>query len=88
LKLEEVLSTALKNSGFTPVSWFTKPAAGWKTLSQNELRKWHDDCHKIRNKVIHEGFDKVTRQEAMEAYNASLSAINYVQTEVKKIIKT
>jgi hypothetical protein len=87
LRLEEVLSTALSNLGFTPVSWFTKPADGWKTLAQIELKKWYDDCYKIRNRVIHEGYNKVTRQEAIAAYNASLSAINYVQAEVRKIIK-
>ena len=86
LRLEDILSTALSNSIMNTVSWFTKPPDGLKTLAQSEFQKWHDDCYRIRNKVIHEGYNKVTRQEAIKAYEASLSAINYVQSEVRKII--
>ncbi len=86
LKLEDILSVVLSNSNKNTVSWFTKPPKGWKTLTQNEFQKWYDDCYCLRNKVIHEGYNSVTRQEAIKAYEASLSAINYVQSEVRKII--
>lgn len=86
LKLEDVLSTSLNNSNKNGILWFTKPADGWKTLAQSEFQKWHDECYCMRNKVIHEGYNKVTRQEAIRAYETSLSAINYVQFEVRKII--
>lgn len=85
-KLEDILSVALRNSNQNTVSWFTKPPDGWKTLAQNEFQKWYDDCYCLRNKVIHEGYNHVTRQEAIKAYETSLSAINYVQSEVRKII--
>lgn len=87
LKLEGVLSTLLLNSGFDSLSWFSKPSDGWKTLVQSELKEWYDDCYSIRNRVIHEGYNKVTRQEAEKAYKAALSAINYIQLEIRKIIK-
>jgi hypothetical protein len=86
LKLENILSIALSNSNQSTVSWFTKPPDGWKSLAQNEFQKWHDDCYCLRKKVIHEGYNNVSRQEAIKAYEASLSAINYVQSEVRKII--
>ncbi len=84
-KLEDILSATLVRLNNTPVYWFTRPSNGWKSLVQNELQKWHDDCYMMRNKVIHEGYNKVTRQEAIKSYEASLFAINYVQFEVRKI---
>ena len=86
LKLEEVLSAALNRSNQNAISWFTKPPDGWKTLVQCELKKWYDECYSLRNKVIHEGYNNVSRQDAIKAYEASLSAINYVQTQVRKIV--
>ena len=86
VKLEDILSAALVRSNSGSISWFTKPPDGWKTLTQSELQKWHADCYLLRNKVIHEGYNKVTRQEAIRAYESSLSAINYVQLEVRKIV--
>ncbi len=86
IKLEDLLSIALVRSSNNSISWFTKPSGGWKTLAQSELQKWHDDCYLLRNRVIHEGYNKVTRQEAIRAYESSVSAINYVQLEVRKVI--
>jgi hypothetical protein len=84
--LDVVLFTAMNNSSLNFTTWFTQPPDGWRTLVQTELKKWHDDCYNLRNKVIHEGYNKVTRQEAIKAYEASLLAINYIQSEVRKII--
>lgn len=86
LKIEDVLSVALTRSNQNTISWFTKPPDGWKTLAQCEMKKWYDDCYCLRNKVIHEGYNNVSRQDAIKAYEGSLSAINYVQTEVRKIV--
>jgi hypothetical protein len=85
-KLEDILSAALVRSNHDSISWFSNPRDRWKTLTQSELQKWHDDCYLMRNKVIHEGYNEVTRQEAIRAYESSLSAINYVQLEVRKIV--
>jgi hypothetical protein len=86
LKLEDILSAAINRSNENAISWFTKPPDGWKTLVQCELKEWYDDCYCLRNKVIHEGFNNVSRQDAIKAYEASLSVINYVQTEARKIV--
>ena len=87
LKLEGILSATLSSSGHNSISWFTKPPDGWKTLFKNELKKWHEDCYSLRNKVIHEGCSTVSKQEAIEAYKSAQSAIMYVQSEVRKVIK-
>ncbi|MHC1781460.1 MAG: hypothetical protein AB9891_01635 [Anaerolineaceae bacterium] len=87
LKLEEVLSIALRSSSNSEVAWFTLPADGWKTLIQSELLNWYSDCYLLRNKVIHEGYNKVTNDEAKKSYTATISAINYIQCELNKFIK-
>ena len=87
LKLEDVLSVSLDRKKQGTISWFTKPPNGWKTLVQHELKNWYDNCYCLRNKVIHEGYNNVSRKDAIEAYESTLIAINYVQTEVRKIVK-
>lgn len=87
LKLEDVLSSALIQVGESNITWFTRPANGWKTLCQQELRTWYSDCYCLRNRVIHEGYNKVSREEAMRSYEGALNVVNYIQSEVRKIIK-
>lgn len=86
LRLEDVLSIALYRSNKNTISWFTKPPDGWKTLIHHELKKWYEDCYCLRNKVIHEGYNSVSQQDAIKSYEGSLSTINYIQTEVRKIV--
>ncbi len=85
ISLQGILSTKLINSGYSSIVWFTNPPKGWEALHEQELKTWHDDCYLLRNKVIHEGYNRVTREEALKAYEGAIAAINYVQAEIRKI---
>jgi hypothetical protein len=87
LKLEDVLSLALVQVREGIITWFTKPRNGWKTLYQQELKTWYNDCYCLRNRVIHEGYNKVSREEAIRSYEGAVAVVNYIQSEVRKIIK-
>jgi len=87
LKLEEVLSSSLSQAGKSNVIWFAKPPNGWKTLNHQELNKWYNTCYLLRNRVIHEGYNKVARVEAIQSYEGALAGIIYIQSEVRKVIK-
>ncbi|AFZ23296.1 hypothetical protein Cylst_0972 [Cylindrospermum stagnale PCC 7417] len=78
IKLQEILSAKLINSGNSSVNWFTTAPAGWKTVSQPELKSWYDNCYLLRNEVIHQGYNGVTKEDASKAYEAALDAINYI----------
>lgn len=81
------MSSQLINSGYSSVIWFNNPPqTGWQTLHQQELKTWHDDCYILRNKVIHEGYNRVTREEAIKGYEGAVTAINYIQAEIEKVI--
>lgn len=86
LKLEELLSISTRKSELDKVVWFTKPQNGWKSLIQADLRNWYDNCYQVRNKVIHEGYNQVTQQEALSAFQAAISAIKHVRSETSKVI--
>jgi hypothetical protein len=87
LKLEEILSSALLQAGEGNIIWFLKPPNGWKTLNHQELNKWYKTCYLLRNRVIHEGYNKVSREDAIRSYEGALAGINYIQSEVIKVIK-
>jgi hypothetical protein len=86
IRLQGILSLKLINSGYSSVAWFTNPPTGWKTLHQQELKTWYDDCYLLRNKVIHEGYNGVSKEDAVKAYEGAITAINYVETEIRKIV--
>lgn len=81
-KLENVLSAAFQAVGLNAVSWFN--AAGWKGLTESNLLAWHKDCYLLRNMVIHEGYNGVTRTEAQNALDAMLTAQFYIENIFKK----
>ncbi|OYE05792.1 hypothetical protein [Nostoc sp. 'Peltigera membranacea cyanobiont' 232] len=85
-RLQGILSSQLINSGYSSVVWFNNPPNGWQTLHQQELKTWYDDCYLLRNKVIHEGYNRVTREEAFKAYQGAVTAIDYIEAEIKKLI--
>lgn len=85
LKLQEVLNAKLIGSSQTGVSWFSSPANGWQTLIESNISRWHSDCYIFRNRVIHEGYNRVTEQEATGALESMIVAKQYIQTEIDRL---
>lgn len=86
LKLEDILYSALGDSKQNAISWFDRPLMGWKSITHSAFLKWYNDCYKLRNKVIHVGYKDVTKKEAIKSYEASWEAIDYIQSELRKVI--
>lgn len=85
LKLQEVLNARLNGSSKKGVSWFSSPANGWKTLIESNISRWYNDCYILRNRVIHEGYNAVTEQEATDSLGSMITAKHYIQTEINRI---
>ncbi|MGK7914694.1 MAG: hypothetical protein AB4038_03995 [Prochloraceae cyanobacterium] len=85
LKLQEVLNTRLIGVNQTDVSWFSSLEGGWSTLIESNISRWYRDCYSLRNRVIHEGYNGVTAQEAKSALESMIAAKEYIQTEMDRL---
>ncbi len=85
LKLQDVLNDKLTSLNHAGVSWFSSPANGWQTLVESNISQWHSDCYIIRHKVIHQGYNEVSEQEAKSAVESMIAAKQYIQTEIDRI---
>jgi len=84
LKLEDVLATALSAASPGTVTWFSVPSGGWKTLTDHKLAAWYSDCYLLRNRIIHEGYNAVTRSEAQASLDSMLIARQYIEDEANR----
>lgn len=85
LKLEDIISTALSAVSIGTISWFSAPSGGWKTLTDQKLAAWYSDCYLVRNRIIHEGYSTVTRNEAQASLDTMLIARQYIEDEANRI---
>ncbi|WP_459482092.1 hypothetical protein [Clostridium saccharoperbutylacetonicum] len=86
--LEVVINKKLEENKYDSISWFDYSGNknGWNSLIEPNLLEWKHKCYELRKKVIHEGFNEVSRTEAIEAHNASCNAIKYIQGIFWKVI--
>ncbi|MDO9531678.1 MAG: hypothetical protein Q7O12_06055 [Deltaproteobacteria bacterium] len=69
--------------GNKPIEWAPQSnQGGWRSLpsvsGRQEVVNWYLNCYLLRNKVIHEGYNNVTRVEAEQALNSTESAITFI----------
>lgn len=79
LELERVFSSAASANTKLFNNWFDPTQPGWKGLQNPALKRWHSSCYELRNKVIHRGYNSVTRAEAKAALTDTQSAIAMVE---------
>jgi hypothetical protein len=70
-------------TGNQPIEWAPQSnQGGWRSLpsvsGRQEVVNWYLNCYLLRNKVIQEGYNNVTRIEAEQALNSTQSAINFI----------
>lgn len=78
-ELERVFSSAASANARHFDAWFDPTLQGWKGLQNPALKQWHSSCYELRNKVIHRGYNSVTRAEAKAALTDTHSAIAMIE---------
>ncbi|MNJ65181.1 hypothetical protein D3C77_611780 [compost metagenome] len=57
-----------------------------RITSISEYNKWHENTYKVRNGIIHNGLLSVTEEEAMMAFNSTVSLMNKILNEVNQVL--
>lgn len=78
-ELEKAFSSAALAKAWHFDAWFDPALPGWKGLQNPALKQWHSSCYELRNKVIHRGYNSVTRAEAKAALTDTHSAIAMIE---------
>ncbi len=58
---------------------FDPGIAGWKGLEDPDIIQWYISCYKLRNRVIHRGYNGVSADEAKAALDATEQAISMIE---------
>lgn len=78
-ELEMVFSSAAAANSKQFDRWFDPALPGWKGLQSHALKQWHSSCYELRNKVIHRGYNNVSKAEANAALADTQSAIAMIE---------
>lgn len=57
-----------------------------RITSISEYNKWNENTYKVRNGIIHNGLLSVTEEEAMMAFNSTVSLMNKILNEVNQVL--
>ena len=78
-ELEVVFSNAATQGSIQFSRWFDPAIAGWKGLEDPVLTQWYISCYKLRNRVIHRGYNGVTSAEAEASLDVTEQAISMIE---------
>lgn len=78
-ELEAVFSKAATVKSIHFSRWFDPAIPGWRGLEDPVLMQWHINCYKLRNRVIHRGYNGVTAAEAKAALTFTEQAISMIE---------